>query len=336
MFNKNSFHRPLFIGPMTKNVVDAAMDEKFLHTVGLIPSRRQIDFLRGYVNNWSTAEFLKYTKKSNVVRCRDHSGPLQGQYSDDGKESLKFDCIDENHFEIIHIDPWRSNGSIEDVASLTTDLIRECHKNCQDVLFEVGTEEGIRPYTEKELEVFLKILKKDLGGLYEKILYCVIQGGTLLKGIGNAGTFDYARCKRMIDVSKSAGLLSKEHNGDYISSSVLSEKFQIGLDSLNVAPEFGLNETKAILERLNKEDFELFFEICYESSKWKKWLGENFKIESQEDKRQLILSCGHYVMSNDKFLELKNRNDLEKVDLVSIHKERIENILKVIDNSKHL
>jgi len=63
----------LFLGPMTKNIVDGVVVCK---NVGLIPSRRQVDHTGGYVNNWTTETFSSYvriTNKSTLI-CRDHGG----------------------------------------------------------------------------------------------------------------------------------------------------------------------------------------------------------------------------------------------------------------------
>jgi hypothetical protein len=51
-----------FIGPMSKNVVDTIIDfcKSTNNNIGLIPSRRQVEFNGGYVNNWTTSEFSKY------------------------------------------------------------------------------------------------------------------------------------------------------------------------------------------------------------------------------------------------------------------------------------
>ena len=51
-----------FIGPMSKNIVDAIVEFSATtgNIIGLIPSRRQIEWDGGYVNNWTTEEFSKY------------------------------------------------------------------------------------------------------------------------------------------------------------------------------------------------------------------------------------------------------------------------------------
>ena len=74
-----------FIGPMTKNVVDAILEfsEETENVIGFIPSRRQVEYDGGYVNNWTTKEFSEYVNGRLPIK-RDHSGPGQGYTDDDG------------------------------------------------------------------------------------------------------------------------------------------------------------------------------------------------------------------------------------------------------------
>ena len=46
-----------YIGPMSKNVVDCVIKHSQKNLIGLIPSRRQVDYCGGYVNNWNTKQF---------------------------------------------------------------------------------------------------------------------------------------------------------------------------------------------------------------------------------------------------------------------------------------
>ena len=57
----------------------------------LIASKNQIDYLGGYVNNWTTKSFSDYVKSRNnsIFIERDHGGPGQGYKDDDG--SISFD-----------------------------------------------------------------------------------------------------------------------------------------------------------------------------------------------------------------------------------------------------
>jgi len=326
--HKESFHRPLFIGPMTKNVVDAFLENGFNQKVGLIPSRRQIDSSPpGYVNNWTTSEFLEYTSAEGTVRCRDHAGPLQGLFEDDGYQSLESDLNGKFHFEIIHIDPWKKEKEIDSVADLTARIIDYCYHLNNRVLFEIGTEQGIRPYTIEEFEKFLTAVQKQIGPKFNNVIYGVIQGGTLLNDTHNAGLLNEEKCHQMINICKKFGLLSKEHNGDYLSEDAIMKRFALGLHAINIAPEFGNLETNTILEHINEEGFEKFFHLCLESKKWVKWLPKDFEVKSNQDKRKLIEVSGHYVISSNEFRSIKDRYHIDDEVIKSQHVSRIRTIL---------
>jgi len=71
-----------FLGPMSKNIVDTIIDYSLKHPwqkIVFIPSRRQVDFTGGYVNEWSTKTFVEYVKQRNplILVERDHGGPGQ-------------------------------------------------------------------------------------------------------------------------------------------------------------------------------------------------------------------------------------------------------------------
>jgi len=299
-----------FIGPMSKNVVDSIIQfsEEENTAIGLIPSRRQVEYSGGYVNDWTTKEFVDYVKgkSSNIVLERDHSGALQGYEEDDGLDSLKADA--ESGFHLIHIDPFKKHFHLEDALIETMNNIKFCNSINPDCFYEVGTEEAIRKYSPLQLDLFLNYLQHDLGELFEKIKFAVIQSGTKLESGKNIANLDEERCRRMVDVCKKHGLLSKEHNGDYITELDIKTRFDIGLDAINIAPEFGGIETSCILQAIketNKEDlFNIFYKLCYDSNRWQKWFPKDFVPEN--NKEQLIRVCGHYVFATDEFLEIKN------------------------------
>ncbi len=308
-----------FIGPMTKNVVDSIVeycaDKNIM--IGFIPSRRQVAIDCGYVNNWSTKTFREYVGDHFIVR--DHGGPGQGRADDDGVESLKEDC---KYFNLIHIDPWKKFPDYQDGLNKTIDLIKMCHSINKNVLFEVGTEQSIRKFEAEELDKFLTDLQSGLNkNEFENIKYCVIQSGTSLKENHNTGLFDSSRLVNMCSVVKKYGIKSKEHNGDYLPPSLMREKFKLGLDAINIAPEFGQIETKTyikIIKEKNPELLNIYWKICYDSGKWKKWVDDSFN--PFEQKEELINICGHYVLSNDKFIQnVKNKlgdiNDLIKTNV---------------------
>ncbi len=94
---KKTKHARLFVGPMSKEIVDVVVDytDSRNRTMGLIPSRRQIENTGGYVNNWTTDNFVNYVqeKTENVILVRDHGGPLQGENEDNGVDSLFMEGI---------------------------------------------------------------------------------------------------------------------------------------------------------------------------------------------------------------------------------------------------
>ena len=145
---------------------------------------------------------------------------------------------------------------------------------------------GIRPQlinikTKKlELDYIFDRIKAGLGGKFNNVVYGVIQGGTGIVGTKNNGVFQEKRFKQMIGVCKKHNLLSKEHNGDYLSPLEIRTRFNLGLDAINIAPEFGFIETRTIMEEIyNSQDeylFNSFFDLCYSSEKWKKWVNNDF------------------------------------------------------------
>ena len=295
--NLPKFH----IGPMSKNIVDTITDFNNVssNSFGLIPSRRQVEFDGGYVNGWTTESFYNYVSGKSLI-TRDHSGPGQGLVDDDGYESLKYDC---KFFDIIHIDPWKAFNDINSGIRKTLEMINFCYNLNNEIYFEVGTEEAIRRFETKDIYYIIQKLKDNLKPkIFNRIKYLVIQSGTSLNGNINTGVYNDNRLKSMIAICKEFKILSKEHNGDYISVELINHKFQIGLDAINIAPEFGLLETQTYLNAIGKNSkiFETFFEICYESKRWVKWVNSDF--DTHKNKSQLIKICGHYVLSDDNFL----------------------------------
>lgn len=295
----------IFIGPMSKNIVDSIiLNSNEKNPIGLIASRRQIDYNSGYVNNWNTKEFCEYVKNKNkiVMVCRDHAGPEQGEFIDDGLESFMEDI---NYYDLVHIDVWKKHKNLEDGTNATIKFLLNGYKKNKHVEYEIGTEESIRYFTSDDLKYLLSKCKDELPEeVFNKIKFAVIQSGTSLLYRNNTGTYDSNRLTQMINVVKSFGLMSKEHNGDFQSDNIIVEKFNLGLDAINIAPEYGQFETELILKLLNDEQIEEFFKICYNSNKWQKWVGSDFVPIN--NKKELILISGHYVFSNNDFLNIKS------------------------------
>jgi D-tagatose-1,6-bisphosphate aldolase subunit GatZ/KbaZ len=296
-----------FIGPMSKNIVDSILSYTKTHNrdVGLIPSRRQVEHDGGYVNNWTTEAFASYAQ--DLFLCRDHAGPMQGYRPDNGLVSLESDC---GHFDMIHIDPWKKNKDLRGGIDLTAELINYCHNKNNKILYEIGTEQSIRPFSAAEVDTMITELQKRLSpDVFDKIKYCVIQSGTSLQETTNTGKYEEKKLQDMISVTSKYGLFSKEHNGDFLKTSLIKQKFDLGLDSINIAPEFGQIETNVYLENIRTQEPSLldrYWQICLDSGRWKKWVSKSFN--PQTDKIKLIKICGHYVLSDRDFIkDIKNK-----------------------------
>jgi hypothetical protein len=323
----------LYIGPMSKNIVDSAISSGL--DLGLIPSRRQVDYCGGYVNSWNTASFVDYVRErsSKIKIQRDHGGPEQGQSDDDGLKSLQDDA--KNNLDLIHIDPWKKFKDIESAALVTMLNINACcdssDNNCS---FEVGTEQAIREYSPSELETFLNKLKKDLGERFNRIKFAVIQSGVGLLGTTNTGVFDEKRCEEMISVCKDFDLFSKEHNGDYLKTDLIKRRFDLGLDGINIAPELGVEESRCVLKRieehpLKEELFESLFKACYLSKFWVKWLPDGFFPKSFDEKRLLVEVCCHYIFNTEKFEDIT----IKLKELQPLIKEALLNKINLLHES---
>ena len=97
----------------------------------------------------------------------------------------------------------------------------------------------------------------------------------------------------------------KEHNTDYLSDVALSWHPRLGIHAANVAPEFGVAETKAFLQIMEDNDLkslaDKLLELAYNSKKWDKWMLQN---TTAYDRDRSIIS-GHYIFSTPECLELK-------------------------------
>ena len=95
----------------------------------------------------------------------------------------------------------------------------------------------------------------------------------------------------------------------------------MGLQTINIAPEFGQLQTKIYWENMNSKQRTNFYKICLDSGRWKKWVDEDF--DPEVDVEALVNICGHYVFSHPKF---NKPEGLEEEIKTTIH-NRIEEIL---------
>lgn len=333
----------LGVGPMSVNCVDAAIELANDHDIPilLIASRRQIDseeFGGGYVNNWTTAQFADYVidrdKKGKILLARDHGGPWQSTVEKDQKLSLRramesakasYRADLEAGFQVLHIDPSvdiHGQPDTDEVLNRVFELYEYCHSQAQrrgqEVIFEIGTEEQSGStnsqeelsYTLQAVQLFCR--KNHL----PQPSFVVIQAGTRVMEQRNVGSFDSPirvaeeipaeiQLPKMIEICNAHGIFMKEHNTDYVSDEALQWHPRLGIHAANVAPEFGVVETTALLQVLEDNGLQRhadrFVHIAYESRKWDKWMLK----DTQATDRDRAVIAGHYVFAHPEVVEMK-------------------------------
>ena len=365
----------LGVGPMSVNCVDAAIELANDHEIPLllIASRRQIDsgeFGGGYVNNWTTEEFARYVidrdKKGKILLARDHGGPWQSlkekeaglglrRAMDSAKSSYRADI--EAGFQVIHIDPSvdiHGKPEVDEVLDRVFDLYEYCWSEAQqrrqEIIFEIGTEEQSgSTNSQEELDYTLNAVKQFCAkNRLPQPTFVVIQCGTRVMEARNVGSFDSPirvadeipaeiQLPKMIEICNRHGIFMKEHNTDYLSDEALQWHPRLGIHAANVAPEFGVAETRALLNILEGNDLgglaDRFIQIAYDSKKWDKWM----LPDTQATDRDRSIIAGHYVFSKDECVALKAEAAVELkkkgVDLESFLKAQVkQSILRYLRN----
>ncbi len=330
----------LGVGPMSLASVDATIELANRHAcpLMLIASRRQVECREqggGYVNDWCTEDFAEYARVRDpgdfVLLCRDHGGPWQSTREKErafsvpeamasAKQSLEADL--RAGFDILHLDPSvpPSSGKLPRATVLELlfelfDFVMETADHLgRRVLVEVGTEEQDGGQNSPEaLAEFLEPLSAfvDRRG-YELPLFVVAQTGTLVRETRNVGALagDAAeeqgrldeRIRRLVEVARRYGVAIKEHNGDYLSEAILAKRPGLGIGATNIAPEYGVAETRFVLSRcealgLNAEA-EAFRALALASNKWQKWMLPN-TTATDGDRAEV---AGHYVFAKPAFV----------------------------------
>jgi tagatose-1,6-bisphosphate aldolase non-catalytic subunit AgaZ/GatZ len=365
----------LGVGPMSLNCVNAAIElaNEHLIPIMLIASRGQIDsekFGGGYVNNWTTEGFASYVidndKNGRVILARDHGGPWQNTREKEAGLSLRramesakssFRADIESGFQVLHIDPSidiHGTPTLDEVLERIFELYEYCWAQAQrlgvKILFEIGTEEQSgSTNTQEELEYTLKSMRRicDRNALPFPS-FVVVQTGTRVIEKRNVGSFDSPirimdelpaeiQVPKMIEICNRNNIFMKAHNTDYLSNEALQWYPRLGIHSANVAPEFGVAETLALLKLMEEEGMddlvERFLQLAYDANKWHKWvLPGNHFLE-----RDCAVVGGHYVFATEECreikLEVQSRIHHKHIDLEDFLKEHVKkSIMRYLHN----
>ena len=235
-------------------------------------------------------------------------------------------------FDLIHLDP---SIDIHDEQVEPAELLQrlfELYEFCEvqarrhgrRLVYEIGTEEQTGEQQDRdELADFLDQVKQycQTSGAPEPF-FVVVQTGTKVKETENVGNLSSphrlkgiippeVQITRLVKLCEEYGVHVKEHNTDYLSDEVLRWHPRVGVHAANVAPEFGVVETRHILHlcqefKLEAEQNE-FLQLALDSGKWRKWLRDDTKAGDYEK----AVMAGHYVFSQPQFVELKARIALQ-------------------------
>lgn len=358
-------------GPMSKNCIDASIELSKDYDIPqvLIASRRQIDasdFGGGYVENFSTEAFSHYVKSKKqpkVFLARDHGGPWQGDYEKIQNLNLEdsmfiakksFECDILSNFDFLHLDPSininNEDLSMDKILDRLFELYGHTYEfakqNNKEIQFELGTEEQ-NGYGQDldQFEYFLNETNKFCEkNNIKKPTFVVAQTGTKVMETKNIGVFSnenfhesniIEHIKDVITICNKYNVLLKEHNTDYLNNEALALRPILGIHASNVAPEFGVIETRAFINILKtfgfKKEIDSFIEIAIESQKWSKWMLKDSKASDFEK----AIICGHYIFSNKEIILLKERIQenlyMKNIDLDSYLKRLIkESMMKYL------
>lgn len=323
----------LAIGPMSSESIEAVFRySHFYHKqLMLIASKNQIDWGGGYVNNWTTKEYMncigqikKSYPQADVLICRDHCGPGFNGNRDlrDVYKTIENDI--QHGFDLIHMDFCHFKGTYKEQLREAKKAIQYMLSLKPDVLLEVGTDENVgtnyslsnMEEIEKEIDFFKDFCKPD---------FYVIQTGSLVRETGQAGSFNKDFAKKASGLLKAKGLKMKEHNDDYLTKNEIVSRRGI-IDAMNIAPQLGVIQTHFVLNKclIYGIDFTEFIETAYREHKWKKWLNKN----EPENKFLCSVIAGHYHFTSDAYKKIISQLE-ERED---IHENIINTLMDLIDH----
>lgn len=308
----------LWLGPVSHMVIEFFKRNPGIN-IGVIPSQNQINAKNSYVKKHfsiSTPDLMCYLPKETIV-MRDH-GSEPWSLIQDIRDGITW----------FHIDPFKQ----ELWGDKTIELINFVNLICPEAKFEIGTEEYIFSYKKNNFD-FSRFLDQTSYLTKGDLQFFVVQGGTNIFQNKNTGAFDEAWLEHQIEICKTFGIKTKEHNGDFLSDSQLEKRFKLGLDAINIAPELGYLQTKIALEKgiIGPKDSSEFLSKIISGDKWKRWMGnENFDLSWKNE--DLLLSCGHYVWQ-EWFYDLYLNKKSDWGEVYSELEKEIKRKLSVIENA---
>ncbi|KPI20068.1 hypothetical protein OK074_7617 [Actinobacteria bacterium OK074] len=328
----------LGVGPMSKNAVDAAIQVAYRRRrrLMLIPSRRQVETAAqggGYVEGWTTETFASYVRSQDpdqlILLCRDHGGPYQNPEEKRQRYSLgaalksaaqSYEDDIRQGFDLLHVDTSVDldgiapmEAAVDRAVELYGQAVETARSLGRGTLFEIGFEDqGGDTNDPAEFEEQVATALGRLRGVGLPLpTFIVAQTATKVMETRNVGALTVApfavasAVRSLVGVTRAHGIALKAHNCDYLTAGQLRHLDQAGVDALNVAPEFGVAETRAFLSLLDELGLpvqrERFLEAAYECRSWEKWM---HPLTTASDTDRAVIA-GHYTFATEGFQALK-------------------------------
>lgn len=326
-------------GPMSSESIEAVFrfSQNFNKKLMLIASKNQIDYNRGYVNNWNTAEYVKFTKSlmhrypnAQVMLCRDHCGPGFNGNNDlvDSYKTIETDI--DCGFDMMHIDFCHHKS--EEKLILMKQAIEFCKKLSPAIELEIGTDENLGSLYDEQ---YLKTIKEEIDYFLDfcKPKYYVVQTGSLVMKYLQAGQFNKPFVTQVVQLLNSKNIEIKEHNSDYFTSHDIKNRLGI-INAMNIAPQLGVVQTSTVINAslIYGVDIQEFVNKCYAAGKWKKW----FNLELNVSPLEATIVAGHYHFASDAYKRIVDSLN-QFADIKEIIIEKLLDIIRHYDkNSRSL
>lgn len=266
------------VGAASVRVVEEAAR---LQVPQIVASRSQVNTDGGYIG-MTPRELVNVVRlesngKTHVIR--DHGGPLQGGFDDDGVAA--FDADVEAGFDALHIDVCMLPQGYEQLKTLR-ELVK---RYADDINIEVGGEHDDQEWLWEIIDATVDITRPtvavaDVGG------YCWAD-----KQSGNFQ--DIERVTQLVEQYHCIGVKIKAHNMDWYGR---RKRYTSILDYWNIAPELGLLESDAWLHTLPTKAADEVLQYSLDSEKWRRWFNDDEGTDLERAR------CGVRYLMNDPFI----------------------------------
>jgi hypothetical protein len=246
----------LCVGAVSRRVIEVAASLRVAH---IVASRRQVDGFHGYtgLNQRELVELVDRLSNQHTRVVRDHGGPMQGPFVDDGVESLRKDV--EAGFHALHLDVSKlpHNEQVKALCELVATF--------REVPLEVGGERDEWSWNKQLLHI-----ARDMA---DKPVTVVMDTGCKIWNDRQVGSLapDFALKMRVAEMDRMGAVATKAHNCDWLCG---SKRRDLPVAYYNLAPELAQVEIDALLTVLPSHVSMALLREAYNSKAWTRWYHE--------------------------------------------------------------